>query len=72
MKLDEIIKIKKLIITDLFNKNGYIKGFGPKLCRVMDGEHNPLYNVKRDIVDALIYEDKIIKYGLIFKLNLES
>jgi hypothetical protein len=72
MKLDETIKLKKLIITDLFNKNGYIKGFGPKLCRVMDGEHNPLYNVKRDIVDALIYEDKIIKDGLIFKLNLES
>jgi hypothetical protein len=72
MKPDEIIKLKKLIITDLFNKNGYIKGFGPKLCRVMDGEHNPLYNVKRDIVDALIYEDKIIKDGLIFKLNLES
>jgi hypothetical protein len=38
----------------------------------MDGEHRPLYNVKREIIDALIYEDKIIKDGLVFKLNLES
>lgn len=48
MKPDEIIKLKKLVITDLFNKNGYIKGFGSKLCRVMDGDHNPLYNVGRE------------------------
>jgi hypothetical protein len=72
MTLDETIKLKKLVLTDLFNKDGYIKGHGPKLCRVMDGEHNPLYNVKRDIVDSLIYEEKIIKNGLVFKLNLES
>jgi hypothetical protein len=72
MTLDETIKLKTLVLTDLFNKDGYIKGFGRKLCRVMDGEHNPLYNVKREIIDALIYEDKIIKDGLVFKLNLES
>jgi hypothetical protein len=72
MTLDETIKLKKLIITDLFSKDGYIKGYGGKLCRVMDGEHNPLYNVKREIIDALIYEDKIIKDGLVFKLNLEN
>jgi hypothetical protein len=72
MTLDETIKLKKLVLTDLFNKDGYIKGYGSKLCRVMDGEHNPLYNVKRDIVDSLIYEEKIIKNGLVFKLNLES
>ena len=72
MTLTEITKLKTQVITDLFNKNGYIKGFGPKLCRVMDGEHSPLYNVKREVVDGLIDDDKLIKDGLIFKLNLES
>lgn len=72
MKPDEIIKLKKLVITDLFNKNGYIKGFGSKLCRVMDGDHNPLYNVGRDVVEGLISDGNLKKDGLIYKLNLEN
>jgi len=62
-------KIK--IITDLFNTNGYIKGYGPKLCRLMDGEHNPLYNVNRMIIQSLIADDKLIQEGLIFKLKIQ-
>ena len=72
MKPNEILKMKKMVITDLFNKNGYIKGFGPKLCRVMDSEHNPLYNISREIIDGLIADGKLKKDGLIFKLNLEN
>jgi hypothetical protein len=62
-------KIK--IITDLFNTNGYIKGHGPKLYRVMDGEHNPLYNVNRMIIQSLIADDKLIQEGLILKLKIQ-
>lgn len=72
MTVTEITKLKTQVITDLFNKNGYIKGFGPKLCRVMDGEHRPLYNVKREIIDGLMDDDKLVRDGLIFKLNLEN
>ena len=72
MNQTETIKLKKQVITDLFNKNGYVKGYGPKLCRVMDGEHNPLYNIEREIIDGLIFDDKLKKEGLIYKLNLEN
>lgn len=61
-------KIK--IITDLFNMNGYIKGHGPKLYRVMDGEHNPLYNVSRIIINSLIADGKLKQEGLILKLKI--
>lgn len=62
------LKIK--VITDLFNTNGYVKGYGPKQCRVMDGEHNPLYNVNRMIIMSLISDGKLKQEGLIFKLNI--
>ena len=62
------LKIK--IITDLFNTNGYVKGYGPKQFRVMDGEHNPLYNVNRMINMSLISDGKLKQEGLIFKLNI--
>lgn len=62
------LKIK--VITDLFNTNGYVKGYGPKQYRVMDGEHNPLYNVNRMIIMSLISDGKLKQEGLIFKLNI--
>lgn len=70
MPTENELKIK--VITDLFNNNGYVKGFGPKQCRVMDSEHNPLYNVKKSIINDLISDDKLIQEGLIFKLKIPS
>ena len=68
----EKLDLIKKTITDLYNTDGYIKGFGPKICRVMDGNHNPLYNINREIVNQLIEDNKLKQEGLIFKLNLES
>lgn len=62
------LKIK--IITDLFDTDGYIKGYGVDKCRVMDGKHNPLYNVSKMIVNSLIYDGKLKQEGLIYKLNI--
>ncbi len=33
---------------------------------------SPLYNVKREIIDGLMDGDKLVRDGLIFKLNLEN
>lgn len=63
-------QFKKKIITDLFNTHGYIKGYGSKLYRVMDGEHNPLYNVNKMIINSLIIDGKLKREGLILKLNI--
>ena len=60
------------IIKNLFDTDGYIKGYGAKLYRVMDGNHNPLYNVKRVIVDTLIDNGDVIQVGLIFKLKISK
>jgi hypothetical protein len=68
IQTDNQQKIK--IITDLFNTNGYVKGYGAKQYRVMDGKHNPLYNVNRMIINSLIYEGKLKQEGLILKLNI--
>lgn len=67
MQNENNIKIK--IITDLFNSNGYIKGYGATMCRVMDGEHNPLYNINKSIIMTLVSDGKLIQEGLIFKLK---
>ena len=72
MTYPEKIKLVKKAITDLHNTNGYIKGFGPKQCRVMDGNHNPLYNMDKEILTQLIQDNKVKQDGLIFKLNLEN
>lgn len=72
MNTTERLKLRLKLLKDLKENDGYVKGFGPKLCRVMDKDHNPLYNINREIVMGLVDNDKLKLEGLIFKINLES
>lgn len=72
MNTTEKLKLRLKLLKDLKENDGYVKGFGPKLCRVMDKDHNPLYNIDREIVEGLFADDKIKIDGLIYKLNLEN
>ena len=59
----------KQIITDLYNTDGYIKGYGAKLCRVMDGNHNPLYNINKELVNIMFAKETLVLEGMVYKLK---
>lgn len=61
----EILETK--VIEHLKKDNGYIKGFGQNMCRLMYSKHNPVVNVPKDIVTYLFNEGVLIQDGLIFK-----
>lgn len=72
MNQTEKLKLANKLISDLKTNDGYVKGFGPKLCRVMDKDHSPLYNINREVIDFLNQTEKLKLDGLFYKLNLEN
>ena len=57
-------------VTYLLKKhNGYIKGWGGALVRLMDHKHNPVKNFKKSVLILLIFENKVIKDGLVYRLK---
>ena len=62
------IKESENVINLLKKHNGYIKGWG-SLARLMDYKHNPVKNFKKSVLILLIFEDKIIKDGFLYRLK---
>lgn len=56
------------IYTTLLNKGGYISGQG-QMCRVVDGNHNPVFLCTRKNVDYLVDNGILKKDKLVFILN---
>lgn len=72
MNQTEKLKLANKLTSDLRIHEGYVKGYGSKLCRVMDKDHNPLYNINKEVVDFLFQIEKLKLDGLFYKLNLEN
>lgn len=56
----------------LVKKNGYIKGYGDKLDRVMDGDHNPIENIPGKITRVLKHNNMIYLDGLVYRPQKEA
>jgi hypothetical protein len=54
------------VVKQLKYKGGYIKGYGDKMHRVCDGDHNPLMNIKNDVVECLKFNECIERTDLIY------
>lgn len=64
MKKENVIELLKI-------NNGYIKGYGSNICRLMSFNHSPIANIKKSIVIELERDLIIKKEGLIFKIAHE-
>lgn len=50
-------------------KDSYIKGYGT-MFRIMDGAHNPIQNITKDVMNVFIHNEIFIRKGLVFNLNV--
>ena len=64
----ETIEESETVIYLLKKHNGYIKGWG-ELVRLMDHKNNPVKNFKKSVLMLLIFENKVIKDGLLYRLK---
>ena len=67
--LTEKVNFRKKVIEDLTENGGYVKGYDPKKCRVMDSNHNPLYNVPKEIIVSLWEDGELKIVNLTYVLN---
>lgn len=54
-------------LTDVIvKKQCYIKGYGDKLFRVMDKDHNPVRNITKREMDVLRFNTIVVQEGIVF------
>lgn len=67
-KSERLTRLGEDAYQSLVNRGGYIKGYGEQF-RVMDSDHNPIFNIPKDDIGLLINESVFERKEMVFILS---